>query len=105
MSTLIRYIADSRARRSVTRTLLVLLALGAVWMGVNASNLWELSRAARDRWNKRQRLLVARRAVEDLEHQRELLKTSHFESEKRLRKEMMLRPGERIILLEWDDKR
>ena len=86
-------------RRAVTRTILILLTLCAIWIGLTAGDLRELYRSAALRRNAEQQLRVVRKEIEDLERQWALLRESDFESERRIRAMLMLKPDEKVIYL------
>ena len=72
-----------------------MLALCAVWVGLNARNLRELASAAQRRQEEGRRLQRARKTLADLREKHTLLKASDFEGERRVRELRFLKPDER----------
>ena len=103
MFALPRLLANPRIRKSLTRVGLALLALCALWFATNAPSLRELYQARQTRENELQQLRVAGKRVAELRKQRDLLTTSDFETEKRIREELrMVKPDERVIYVRPD---
>ena len=102
MLSLVRSLLSFRWRRSATRTALIMLALCAVWVGLNARNLRQLAGAAQRHQEEGRRLQRARRTLADLRERHDLLKTSDFERERRVRQLRFLRPDERVIYIETE---
>jgi len=99
MPPILRLFLTPEIQRSLTRSALVLLSLCAIWIGLNAGNLRDLYSAMRVRRSEEHQLRATQKKADQL--RQDLLKSSDFESEKRIRCSLrMLKPDEKVIYIE-----
>ena len=91
-------LVPGKSRRTIAIPAIAFLAIVATFVTLTVGHLRELHRASREYKEKVSRLRVAQRRLLELKERNGVLETE-FESEKRVRALMMLKPGEKVIYL------